>query len=158
MLFSITALLGKIDYDLVILGNKITPKLIRISPTVYVDGVRDIDFIGVDQDLSVGPYLFNVRYISIKRKDTIAGRDTMGNINSLRDIDTHEIWLNIYEYPEIIELADGTEIRFPIEMLEKYSLDYWLIVHKTDTWIISSRKYVDEEDHISVKLPVFCLR
>jgi hypothetical protein len=148
-----SSFLGRIDYDLVILGNKITSKWVHFSLTDYVDGVRDIYSIGMDQYLSVGPYLFNVQYICIERKDTIAERDSLGNINSLRDIDTHEIWLKIDDFPELIELADGTEIRFPVEMLENYSLQYWLIVHKTDTWIIDSNGYESEEKNVTVKLP-----
>jgi hypothetical protein len=144
-----SSLLGRIDYDLVILGNKITPDWISFSYTVYVDGVRDIDSIAINQDLTVGPYQFNVQHIGIKRKDQIVGRGPLGNINSLKDIDTHEIWLEICDYPDMIELADGTEIKFPVKDRDR---SYWFIVHKTDTWIINGSKS-KEENSISVKLP-----
>jgi hypothetical protein len=145
--------LGKVDYDLVILGNKLTPKWISFSLADYVDGVRDIDSFAIKQGLTVGPYQFNVQYISIKRKDTIAERDSLGHINSVRDIDTHEIWLNIYDPPDIIELADSTKIRFPFK--DDINMDYWLIVHKTNTWIFKNTITVSESeaDYISVKLP-----
>jgi hypothetical protein len=142
--------LGKIDYDLVILGNKITPYSWVGFSVADIHHKLDIYSIMIDGNLPVSPYLFKVRDISIKREDVIAERDALGHINSLRDIETHEIWLKIYDYPEIIELADGTEIRFPVK---GGGGSYWFIVQKTDTWIIRGRGYVDEGDNISVKLP-----